>query len=739
MNWEAKWLKPVREMGDVPPVYIQDFDLAKEVKQATLYITAMGVYEAEINGQRVGDFILAPGWTAYRERLQYQKYDVTDMLKETNEITVVVAKGWYHTHMMSWEDRGGRWKEITETPSGLLAQLMIDYKDGSQEIVATDESWKVAEGPVRFAEIYDGEIYDANIALGEKESVEIFEGPWKTLIPQEGEEVHTHERLTVADIFVTPKGETIVDFGQEITGYVAVTVNAKEGDVIDFSFAEVMDKEGNFYNENYRRAKCQYHYICKDGEQTFEPTLTFYGFRYIRINQFPEGVEVTQDCFIGVVVHSEMKRTGWVSCSNPMLNRLFDNVFWGQKGNFLDVPTDCPQRNERLGWTGDIQIFAKTACLNYDVEKFLTKWMADVAAEQWDDGYIGCIIPEVFHRPTSSAAWGDVATVCPWQVYLAYGNPYILEKQYECMEKWIYYISTHTEKENLWIGCCNHFGDWVALDAPSGSFKGSTRDEFVASAFYAYSTGLVIKVGKVLNKDVLKYEELYQNIIAAFRKEFPEYYTQTECILAAHFHLAKDCQATADQLAEMVVACGNQIKTGFVGTPYILHVLSDYGHVDLAYTLLLRTEYPSWLHPVTLGATTIWEHWDNIMENGEFWAPRMNSFNHYAFGSVIDWVYTSAAGIRTVEEYPGYAKVKIEPNPDERLDWLKAEVDTRNGRVSSQWKKQDGLWRYEITTPVEAEILIDNQRHVVGPGSFIFYSVMKYNSGRIRTNLFPDE
>ncbi len=721
MIWTANWIKPHESMGDIAPMFSKSFVLEPNVQKAELYVTALGVYEAELNGVRVGEYILAPGWTTYRERLQYQCYDVTELLQKENTLTVSVGKGWYRCHMGCWDLTPAQEAQMT-MPVGLLAQLVVSFLDGKQQILGTDESWCVFEGPVRFSEIYDGEHYDANVTLMNPRSVEIFDGPFHTLIPQEGEEIHKQEVLYSTEMFVTPKGELVVDFGQEITGYVVTSVNAKKGDVVDLSFAEVMDKNGNFYTENYRAAKAEYRYICRDGSQTYEPKHTFWGFRYIRVNAFPGGLEkVTPGAFCAVVIHSDLKRTGRLSCSDPCLNRFFSNVVWGQKGNFLDVPTDCPQRDERLGWTGDAQIFARAAALNFDVEKFYAKWLKDLAAEQRENGYIPHVIPDALHGDKSSSAWGDASTICPWQIYLAYGNPKILADQFESMCKWIHYITSTTTTQYLWTGG-EHFGDWLGLDAPSGSYKGSSRDDFIASAYYAYSTELVIKAGKVLGEDVSEYEVLYENIVNNFRQTYPIYYTQTECVLAAYFRLAEDCQAAADQLAKLVETAGGKLMTGFVGTPYLLHVLSEYGYSELAYSLLLRTDYPSWLYPVCKGATTVWEHWDGIMENGDFWSKDMNSFNHYAYGAVTDWVYTVAAGIQTVEEAPGYKKVRIAPTPDARLDWLQAELDTRHGRMCSAWKKADKGWLYEITTPVESEIIIDKTTHRVSAGSYLFYS-----------------
>ncbi len=713
--WKANWIKASEDMK--VPVFSKDFSLGQElvqVKSATLYIAVMGVYEAELNGQRVGEFIMAPGWTSYDKRLQYQAYDVKALLQEANFLTVTVGPGWYRAREI------GREKSV---PFGILAELVFAYSDGTTEHILSDESWNACEGPVRMSEIYDGEIYDATIVPQHDGAVEMFDGLTDALIPQEGEEVTEQEHVAAMNMFRTPKGELVIDFGQEVTGYVVTTVEAHAGDVVDLSFAEVMDKDGNFYTANYRTAKALHQYTCKEGKQTYKPKLTFWGFRYIRVNQFPGGVEQAGlSNFTAVVLHSKMRRTGYLSSSDSKLNQLFSNIIWGQKGNFLDIPTDCPQRNERLGWTGDAQVFVRTASFNYDVEKFFAKWLKDVSAEQDVNGAIPRFVPmRQCDTPIGRAAWGDACVICPWEIYKTYGDTGILADQYETMERWIGFITNTTTTPFLWTGA-DQYGDWLALDAPSGSYKGSTRDDFIASAFYAYSTGLVIKIGKILGRDVAYYEDLYEKILKAFRSTYTDYRTQTECILAAHFHLSENPRAAADQLARMVTECGVQLQTGFVGTPYLLHVLSDYGYTELAYSLLLREEYPSWLYSVNKGATTIWEHWDGIKEDGTFWSDDMNSYNHYAYGSVADWVYGVAAGIQTVEEAPGFEKVVIAPCPDARLDWLEAVIDTRRGRVSSKWKKAGEQWRYEITTPVEAKIIIAGEVLHVKPGSYLYYS-----------------
>ncbi|MBR1584908.1 MAG: family 78 glycoside hydrolase catalytic domain, partial [Clostridia bacterium] len=714
---QSSWITVSRNTGDIAPVFRRAFDAEQAVEQATLEITALGVYEAELNGRRVGDFVLAPGWTSYQHRLQVQTYDVKDLLQAENDLRVTVGRGWFSSPIPGWMDSEDKQRRVHQ-PCGLIAHLTIRYADGSETVIQTDESWQWAEGPVRFSEIYDGETYDARIEPKDWQPVKLLDWPKDILIPQEGEIVRETERIAAKRVFRTPKGETVVDFGQEVTGYVEFTLYAKAGEEGKFTHGEVLDADGNFYNANYRSAKALVAYTCRDEAQTWHPRLTFFGFRYIKLISWPVTPHVNQ--FTAVVVHSDIKRTGWLKSGNAELNQLFSNIVWGQRGNFLDVPTDCPQRDERLGWTGDAQAFIKTASFFFDVEKFFKKWLHDMAVDQYASGEVGQVIPDVMPKDGSgSAAWGDAATICPWQIYQTYGDKAVLEDQFDCMKKWVDYITAATTTKDLWTGHF-HFGDWLGLDAPSGSYKGSTREDFIATAFYAHSTELVIKAGKLLGKDVAAYEALRDRVVIAFRKAFPEYKTQTEHVLAVHFNLCEDRQQTADALAEMVRADGTQLRTGFVGTPYLLHVLSAYGHADLAWDLLLRREYPGWLYPVTKGATTVWEHWDGIREDGTFWSTDMNSYNHYAYGAVADWVFEQAAGLWHEEDQPGFAELIYEPHPDPRVGWLQAKIDTRHGAISALWVCEGDGVRYELSTPVPAIIHLDGQAKFVDPGRYTF-------------------
>ena len=693
------------------PVFKKKFTASKEIKKATLKITSLGCYYAELNGERIGDFILAPGWTYYK-RAQMQVYDITHMIKGENEIRATLSSAWFNGRI-NIRTR----LELPDVYPALICEIEVIYKDGSKEYVYSDESWECSLSKITFSDIYDGESYDATYE-------EKF-GPVKVqdyhefkVVKQQGEIVKEQEVIYPQSIFKTPKGETVIDFGQNMTGYFEISLDAKRGDKVSLSVAEVLDKEGNFYTENYRSAKAKFDYVCDDGHQVYKPKLCFWGFRYIRVDEFP--CEVTKDSIKAIVLHSDLKRTGYLSSSSPLLNKLFSNIIWGQKGNFLDVPTDCPQRDERLGWTGDAQVFIKTASYNYDVEKFFDKWLEDLRLEQKREGLVPFCVPQVHEKPGSSTAvWSDASTVCPWQIYLTYANKKILARQFKSMCAYVDEIGRITKEKYLWYGCW-HFGDWLGLDAPAGSYKGSSDPDIIATIFYAYATSLVIKAGKVLGKNVSKYEKLHEKILETGRKKFTEFNTQTECVIALYFDFALDKKAIADKLANMIIENGRRLKTGFVGSPYLLHALSQNGYTELAYDLLLQEEFPSWLYSVKQGATTIWEHWDGINDNGEFWSKDMNSFNHYAYGSVADWVYGVACGIQTVDEKPGFEEIVINPHPTDKLDHLSASIMTRHGLVSSKWYHDNGKIRYEIVTPVRTTVIIDGKSQIVEKGTYIF-------------------
>ncbi|MCR5324045.1 MAG: glycoside hydrolase family 78 protein [Lachnospiraceae bacterium] len=717
---DTKWIGVSDDIGDACPEFVKNFTIGKQIKNAHISITAQGVYEAECNGKRVGDFVLAPGWTSYEKRLQVQTYDIKPLLKDgDNKICITVGRGWYASHMPGWNPPGNTSKEKRiSSRRAVIAEISVEYEDGSFEKIVTDRNWKWHQSGFRFSEIYDGEVYDASFLDEKFLPVEPFDPDLNILIPQEGEYIKELECINARKVFKTPLGETVVDFGQVITGYVEFDVRAKAQDKVEFLHGEVLDRDGNFYNANYRGAKAQVTYICKDGDQTWHPHLTFFGFRYIKLVSFP-GNPAKED-FRAYLVSSEMKRTGFIRTGHEKINQLISNILWGQRDNFLDVPTDCPQRDERLGWTGDAQVFAKSATLNYDTEKFYRKWLHDLKADQRPDGAVGKVIPDLLAGEKPSAAWGDAAVIIPWQVWQTYGNREVLNDQFSSMKAWVDYIGSVTEEPYLWIGG-EHYGDWLGLDAPVGSYRGSSREEFIASAFYAYDVKLLIMAGEEIGQDMSEYRALLDKIKCAFKKRFPECTTQTESVLVIHFDLTDDPKAEADRLAERIRNDGMQMKTGFVGTPYLLHVLTKYGYPDIAYELLLREKYPSWLYSVNKGATTVWEHWDGIMEDGSFWSPNMNSFNHYAFGSVIDWIYERAAGITHTESAAGFSEAIIAPCPDPRLKFMDTELMTRSGMIRSMWKYTDDGIRYEIEVEMPALIKIGGITKNVGPGRYIFW------------------
>ena len=708
----AKWITyPKYKDESVCPVFRKKFNIDGEIKSATLKITSLGCYVATLGGKRIGDFIFAPGWTSYT-RAQMQEYDVTSLISRENELRVTIGAGWFKGRI---NERNRR--ELSNYHPSMICQLDILFKNGENKTIVSNEEWECSLSKIISSDFYDGEHYDANFEESFIPAI-TQNCPFVKIIKQQGEKVCEKEVISAHKIFTTPGGETIIDFNQNLTGYFEIKLFAKKGDRVSFSFAEVLDKDGNFYTENYRSAKAEFEYICKDGYQEYKPQLAFWGFRYIRVNSFPS--DLTIDSVKAIVVHSDLKRTGYLESSSAILNKLFSNIIWGQKGNFLDIPTDCPQRDERLGWTGDAQVFVRTASYNYDVEKFFEKWLSDLWLEQQREGLVPFVVPQVHERPGSStSAWSDAATVCPWQIYLTYGNKNILKNQFKSMCTYVDEIGKITKKKDLWFGCW-HFGDWLGIDAPAGSYVGASNWDIIATAFYLYSTSLVVKAGNILGKDVKKYEELYQRILNASKKEFTEFNTQTECTLALYFGLTDNKKSVAKKLAKMIKENGKRLKTGFVGTPYLLHALSQNGYTELAYDLLLQENYPSWLYSVKQGATTIWEHWDGINDKGEFWSKDMNSFNHYAYGSVADWVYGVACGINTIEEYPGFKRVLIAPQPTKKLNWLSAKIQTRHGIISSAWYKNDDSFRYEITTPVDATIIIEGKEYNLKKGSYVF-------------------
>ena len=744
-DWKAAWIGP-GYAGDTvnkpSPMLRKGITLHKTVKSAFAYITAHGLYEAQINGAKVGDAYLTPGWTSYHKRLQYQVYDVTKMLiKGNNAIGAKLGSGWYRSTLVSSPNHYG--KDV-----GLLFQLEITYTDGTHDTIVSDGSWKSATGELRYAEIYNGATIDARMEQigwakpGFDDSrwaaVKMQDYQKDNLIATYNEPVKKHETFKALKVIITPKGEKVIDFGQNLVGWVQVRANGKAGDSIRISHAEVLDKAGNFYIDNLRGAKAQNIYTLKgSGDEYFEPQFTWQGFRYIKV----EGVkgDLNLNNFTAVAVYSDMEPTGVFTTSNPMINQLQHNILWGQKGNFLDVPTDCPQRDERLGWTGDAQVFSRTASFNMNVHNFFTKWLKDVAADQNSNGSVPHIIPDVFIQNDGenggATGWSDVATVVPWNMYLAYGDKQLLQNQYPSMKAWVDYMQKHA-KNNLW-NTGGHFGDWLfySVENDLDGTSAITSKYLIAQCFYAYSTQLLVNAATALgNKaDADYYTQLLQRIKDAYLKEYVtpngliSSDTQTAYTLALAFDMLPQnlrLQA-AERLAKNVSRYNNHLTTGFLGTPYLCHALSRFGFADVAYKLLLQDSYPSWLYPINMGATTIWERWDGIKPDGSFETPTMNSYNHYSYGAIGDWMYRVTSGIDTDPDGPGYKKIIIKPTPGGNLTYANASYQTPYGKLTSNWRIEGKTFNLDVEIPANttATVFVPDYSKTEG------YQVQQVGSG----------
>jgi alpha-L-rhamnosidase len=721
-DWNAQWITPnlVEEAtkSNPSPLLRREFLVKKKVERARLYATAMGVYEMTLNGNRVGDEYFTPGWTSYDFRYQYQTYDVTSSVKSgENCLGATLGDGWFRGRMTWNHKRNSYGKRLA-----LLAQLVITYTDGTREIVGSDDKWRAATGAILESDIYDGERYDARLERAgwseagyndnEWKGVTVVEPPKAKLVASAGPAVRKIENIKPVKVFRTSAGDTVIDMGQNMVGWVSFRVKAPAGTTITLRHAEVLDSAGNFYTDNLRSAKQTVRYTSKgQAVESYEPHFTFQGFRYVAVSGWPG--EVKAQDFSGVVVHSAISRTGTFESSSSLLNRLQHNIIWGQKGNFLDVPTDCPQRDERLGWTGDAQVFARTASFNHDSAGFYAKWLKDLALDQEVDGAVPFVIPNVLSHETrqgeaASAGWADAAVVVPWTVYQAYGDRRILEEQYPSMRAWVEYIRRQAGENYIWSSGFS-FGDWLAFATTKADYPGATTDkDLIQTAYFARSTALLVRTAQVLGKmeDAAGYAELEEKIRSAFQKEFVtsngrlSSNTQTAYALALLFGLLPEAQraGAAARLAADVREFGH-LTTGFLGTPVLCRALSDYGYLDEAYMLVNRTEYPSWLYPVTKGATTIWERWDGIKPGGSFQDPSMNSFNHYAYGAIGEWMYAVVAGLEIDELAPGYKHILIQPRPGGGLTHANASVQSMYGYVASGWEIADGKMTVRVEVP----------------------------------------
>lgn len=698
----AKWIA-TKDETTVCPLFRKAFALSGCVKKARLYATALGVYEFHLNGERVGDAYLAPGWTNYRKRLQYQVYDVTSQLNAgENVLCAMIGTGWYRGYLV-WGDRTNNYFGDRRA---LLAALEVTYANGETVWIASDDSWHVTDSPIRMSELYHGETYDARMEQRQAFLPGYDDGDWPfaalytqeppVLVHQVAPPVRPVRVIRPQRLFTTPNGERVVDFGQNFVGWVRFTVRGNSGDQIDYEHGEALDSAGNLHITNNRSARNRIQYTLRgDGEEIYQPHFTFQGFRYIRINAWA-GEPALED-LEGIVICSDLFQTGSFCCSDSLLNRLYENIVWSQRGNFVDIPTDCPQRDERLGWTGDAQVFINAACYNMDAAAFFTKWLADMRSEQMKNGGIPAVIPMVEYDHVASSGWADAVTICPWQLYRHYGDTRLLKEQYPAMKRYLTYIKDQGDMPYLW-NTGFHYGDWLALDAKQGSYVGATPIDLIATAFYAYSASIVLETARILGytADVAELEDWYAAILHAFEQEFltPNgrlaAHTQTAYVLALAFDLLPTEQARQRAVDALVQKIGQgneaQLTTGFLGTPYLCHVLSRYGHTDLAYQLLLRREYPSWLYPVTKGATTIWEHWDGIHPDGSFWSDDMNSFNHYAYGAIGDWLFEVVGGIQPDPKHPAFRRFLLQPQPTTHLDFAEVRHESPCGEIVSRWE-----------------------------------------------------
>ncbi|TDC76546.1 alpha-L-rhamnosidase [Streptomyces hainanensis] len=702
-DWTARFVSPatIGGVGDPAPVLVRTLTVRPDVVSARLRLTAHGVYVAHLNGVRVGDEVLAPGWTAYHDRLRHQTHDVTGLLRAgDNTIEVLLGNGWYRGRL-GW---GGR-RALYGDRLALLAQLEITHADGSTEVVGTDETWSARPSGILADDLYDGQRTDLRpLTAVPDDTVEVVDADLGRLVAPDGPPVRITETLPATRVWTSPSGATLVDFGQNVVGWVRLTARAtRAGAEVTVRHAEVLE-HGELGVRPLRTAKATDNYLVPEADElVLEPDLTFHGFRYAEVTGLDDFDAEA------VVVGTDLRRTGWFDCSDPEVNRLHENVVWGMRGNFLDVPTDCPQRDERLGWTGDIQVFSPTASFLFDSAGFLSSWLADLSADQLPDGSVPFVVPDVLGdaEPTA-AAWGDAACVVPWVLYQRYGDADLLRRQLPSMRGWVDRIASLTT-DGVWAGGFQ-FGDWLDPAAPPDDpFAARADHDVVATAHLARSSELVAEAAAVLGEDGAHYADL----AARTREAFARHYVTgggrvlsdapTVYALAIEWALLPTPEqraAAGRRLADLVRAGGFRVATGFVGTPLITDALTSTGRPDLAYRLLLERGCPSWLYPVTMGATTVWERWDSMLPDGTINPGQMTSFNHYALGAVADWMHRALAGLAPAA--PGYRRITVRPLPYPAFSHASARHLTPYGEASVAWRREDGALTVEAVVPVGA-------------------------------------
>ncbi|WP_405813401.1 glycoside hydrolase family 78 protein [Streptomyces sp. NBC_01390] len=720
-NWEARFITP-RDHGalDSPaPELVRTVVLRPGVVSARLYATAHGVYTASLNGTRVGDEVLAPGWTSYRHRLRYQTHDVTALLTEgANTVSVLLGNGWYRGHLGWWGARA-----LYGDRLALLAQLEVRYADGSMDVFGTDEEWRARDTGVVADDLYKGQRTDLRFAPGPATGpVEVLpdeEAALPRLVAPEGPPVRVTEELPALRVWQSPSGRTLADFGQNVVGWVRLRVRgAEDGQEVTVRHAEVLEDE-ELCTRPLRTADALDTYLLADSaEAVLEPSFTFHGFRYAEITGVPD---LRAEDLHAMVVGTDLRRTGWFSCSDPDLEQFHENVVRATRGNFLDVPTDCPQRDERLGWTGDIQVFSPTAAFLFDSAGFLSTWLADLAADQHPDGAVPWVIPEVLDVETpTAAAWGDAAAVVPWVLYERYGDLGVLRRQYASARAWVDKAASLTT-DGVWTGGFQ-FGDWLDPAAPPDDpFAARTPADVVATACLIRCADVVARTADALGRsqEADKYRALAARTRAAFARVFVTPAgrivgdSPTAYAMALQWELlaGPEQRATAGRrLADLVRTNGFRIATGFVGTPLMTDALTSAGRPDLAHRLLLEKGCPSWLYPVTMGATTVWERWDSMLPDGTVNPGQMTSFNHYALGAVADWMHRTVAGLAPAA--PGYREFTVRPLPDRALTHASARHITPYGEASVSWRREAGRFQLEVTVPVGTRATV----HLPGEG-----------------------
>ncbi|WP_028644068.1 alpha-L-rhamnosidase [Nocardioides sp. URHA0020] len=721
-DWQAAAVSPVRDSRrdtTAPQLVRRDFHVAGPVSAARLYVTAHGLHEVEINGQRVGDDAFGPGWTSYPSRLRYQTYDVTGLVRDgENAIGSWLADGWYRGRLGFHGGESDRYGDRT----ALLAQLEVVLADGTRQVITTDETWRSGDGPITFASLYDGETYDANLAVPGWSSpgfddtgwrdVEVVDRDPRTIVAPEGPPVRCTEERRPVSAWAAPSGAVLVDFGQNLVGRLRISVDGPRGARIRLRHAEVLENAELGTRPLRGAAATDTLIAAGNGPETWEPRFTVHGFRYAEITGWPGDAAVHEvlESVVARVYHTDMRRTGEFECSDPLVNRLHENVVWSMRGNFLDIPTDCPQRDERLGWTGDLQVFAPTATFLYDCTGMLSSWLKDLAVEQLPDGNVPWYVPYIptipmWTPPEASAVWGDAAVLTPWDLYTATGDRELLARQYASARAWVDLAASMTADDGAWDHGGYQLGDWLDPNAPPEDPIAALTDPYlVATAYLAHSARRLADIAEVLERsdDVATYRDLAHRTRVGFRARYvhPDGLmttdTQTAYALAIAFELLDaDGTATAGQrLAELVRKAGNKIATGFAGTPLVTEALTRTGHVDTAYDLLLERECPSWLYAVDQGATTIWERWDSLLPDGTVNPGNMTSFNHYALGAVAAWLHRRVAGIEAAA--PGYRHIRFSPQPGGGITSARASHHTPYGLTEIRWDVVEGGHELEV-------------------------------------------